>query len=66
MTTWQTEADAAAVADAACRLIGIAAREAIAEHGRFRLVLAGGGTPRAAYTRLAASSQSCLPRLNIR
>ncbi|MGB5468222.1 MAG: 6-phosphogluconolactonase [Sedimenticolaceae bacterium] len=58
MTTWQTEVDAAAVADTACRLIGVAARQAIAERGRFRLVLAGGGTPRAAYTRLAASSQS--------
>ena len=58
MTTWQTEVDAAAVADAACRLIGIAARRAIAERGRFRLVLAGGGTPRPAYTRLPTSSQS--------
>lgn len=57
MTDWQIEADAAAVADAACRLIGMAARAAIADHGRFRLVLAGGGTPRAAYERLAVSDQ---------
>ncbi len=56
-TNWQLEPDAAGVADAACRLISIAAREAIAERGRFRLVLAGGGTPSATYERLAASSQ---------
>ncbi|MCB1792539.1 MAG: 6-phosphogluconolactonase [Gammaproteobacteria bacterium] len=55
--TWQTEIDAAAVADAACRLIGIAARNAIAEHGKFRLVLAGGSTPKATYERLANSDQ---------
>ena len=35
--------------DAACRLIGIAARDAIAERGGFRLVLAGGSTPMATY-----------------
>jgi len=57
MAQWQTEADAAAVADAACRLIGIAARNAIAERNRFRLVLAGGSTPLATYQRLAASDQ---------
>ncbi len=57
MTEWRTEADAAAVADAACRLIGIAARNAIAQRRRFRLVLAGGGTPLATYRRLAASDQ---------
>ena len=55
---WQIEADAAAVADAACRLIGIAARDAIAERGRFRLVLAGGATPMATYRRLASSDQN--------
>jgi 6-phosphogluconolactonase len=54
---WQTEADAAAVADTACRLIGIAARNAIRERGRFRLVLAGGSTPLAMYRRLAVSGQ---------
>ncbi|MCB1803116.1 MAG: 6-phosphogluconolactonase [Gammaproteobacteria bacterium] len=55
--TWQTETDAAAVADAACRLIGIAARNAIAERGEFRIVLAGGSTPQATYERLAGSDQ---------
>lgn len=54
---WQTEADAASVADAACRLIGIAARAAIREHGEFRLVLAGGSSPLAMYRRLAVSDQ---------
>jgi 6-phosphogluconolactonase len=58
MNEWQIEADAAAVADAACRLIGMAARAAIADHDSFRLVLAGGGTPQAAYERLAASDQA--------
>jgi len=57
MAEWRTEADAAAVADAACRLIGIAARSAIAERKKFRLVLAGGGTPLATYRRLANSDQ---------
>ncbi len=57
MAEWQTEVDAAAVADAACRLIGMAARNAIADHGKFRLVLAGGSTPMATYERLAASGQ---------
>lgn len=58
MNRWQAEPDAAAVADAACRLIGMAARQAIADHGRFRLVLAGGSTPRATYQRLANSDQN--------
>lgn len=57
MTSWQSETDAASVADAACRLIGVAAREAIAARGRFRLVLAGGGTPHDTYRRLADSTQ---------
>lgn len=57
MVEWRTEVDAATVADAACRLIGIAARRAIAERGKFRLVLAGGSTPLAAYRRLAHSDQ---------
>jgi len=54
---WQTEADAAAVADTACRLIGVAARQAIRERGRFRLVLSGGSTPMEMYRRLAVSTQ---------
>jgi 6-phosphogluconolactonase len=57
MIEWRTEADAATVADFACRLIGMAARKAIAERGRFRLVLAGGSTPLSVYQRLAVSSQ---------
>ena len=36
----------------------MAARRAIAEHGKFRLVLAGGSTPQAAYQRLASSDQA--------
>ena len=57
MAEWRTEADAAAVADAACRMIGIAARSAIGERKKFRLVLAGGSTPLATYRRLANSDQ---------
>lgn len=45
--------DAEAVAAEACRLIAEAAREAISERGVFRLVLAGGNTPRRAYELLA-------------
>jgi 6-phosphogluconolactonase len=56
-TQWQTEPDAASVADAACRAIGLAARAAIGERGRFRLVLAGGSTPLETYRRLADSDQ---------
>ncbi|MDJ0738802.1 MAG: 6-phosphogluconolactonase [Gammaproteobacteria bacterium] len=54
---WQLEPDAASVADTACRLIGMAARDAIAARGRFHLVLAGGSTPQATYQRLANSDQ---------
>lgn len=57
MTNWQVEADPAAVAEAACRHIAMAAGKAIAARGRFRLVLAGGQTPLAAYRRLALSDQ---------
>lgn len=57
VTNWQVEADPAAVAVAACRYIAVAARRAIAARGRFRLVLAGGQTPLAAYRRLARSDQ---------
>jgi 6-phosphogluconolactonase len=57
MAEWRTEADAATVTDFACRLIGMAASKAIAKHGRFRLVLAGGSTPLSVYRRLAVSSQ---------
>jgi 6-phosphogluconolactonase len=54
---WRTEADAAAVADTACRLIDIAARKSIAKRSRFRLVLAGGSTPLSVYRQLAVSDQ---------
>jgi 6-phosphogluconolactonase len=54
---WQVEADAAAVADAACHRIARAAADAIAEREAFHLVLAGGRTPLAAYRRLASSEQ---------
>jgi 6-phosphogluconolactonase len=57
LATWQSEPDAASVADTACRLIGVAAKQAIAERGRFRLVLAGGSTPLDTYRRLAHSDQ---------
>src|SRR5215475_9875825 len=43
-----------ALAETASRLIAEAAGEAIADHGRFTIALAGGETPRATYMRLAA------------
>ena len=46
--------DAPALADAAARAIADAAVAAVADHGRFTFVLAGGGTPRDTYMRLAA------------
>jgi len=46
--------DGPALADAAARAIAEAAVAAVAEHGRFTFVLAGGGTPRDTYMRLAA------------
>ncbi len=49
--------DSEAVARAACRLIATAAREAIRERFVFRLVLAGGKTPRRAYELLAETAQ---------
>lgn len=53
--------DKAAVAQAAADAILTAADEAIERHGRFRLCLAGGTTPTAAYTLLAdaAADWSC-------
>ncbi len=50
---WRLLADANAVALAAARLIAEAAAEAVAQRGRFRLVLAGGRAPEAAYRLLA-------------
>ena len=46
--------DAPALAEAAARAIAKAAVAAVAEHGRFTFVLAGGATPRDTYMRLAA------------
>jgi 6-phosphogluconolactonase len=54
---WTVLADPAAVAAAACERIARSAAQAISEHGRFRLVLAGGRTPKAAYTQLCDSDQ---------
>ena len=46
---------AAALVDAAARRVVRAAREAVAARGRFLLALAGGGTPRPVYERLASA-----------
>lgn len=54
---WQILPDAPAVAERAAALIGQSAREAIAQRGRFSLVLAGGGTPEATYRLLAGTAQ---------
>ena len=51
-TRWHRFDSADAVAQAAAARIYSAAEEAIAERGRFRVVLAGGTTPKAAYTLL--------------
>jgi 6-phosphogluconolactonase len=52
---WQYLPDEDAVAAAATALILSAADAAIAAHGKFRLVLAGGTTPQKVYRQLAAS-----------
>lgn len=49
--------NAAAVAQQACELIAAQARQAIRERGVFRLVMAGGGTPKQAYALLAQTPQ---------
>ena len=48
---------AAALAELAAGRLADAARAAVAARGRFSLALAGGGTPRDTYTRLAASRE---------
>jgi 6-phosphogluconolactonase len=53
---WQYLPDADAVAAAATALILSAADAAVAAHGEFRLVLAGGTTPQKVYHQLAASA----------
>ena len=50
---WHTLETADQVAQAACQQILIAAEQAIADHGNFKLVLAGGGTPEKVYRLLA-------------
>jgi 6-phosphogluconolactonase len=54
---WTRLVDPAAVAAAVCERITASAARAIAGHGRFRLVLAGGRTPKAAYALLRESDQ---------
>lgn len=49
--------DAEAVAKQACKLIGEMAQQAIRERGVFRLVMAGGGTPKRTYELLAQTPQ---------
>ncbi|HYN42002.1 MAG TPA: 6-phosphogluconolactonase, partial [Thermoanaerobaculia bacterium] len=46
---------AAALAEGTAELFALRAAEAVEERGRFRVALAGGTTPLAAYRRLAAS-----------
>jgi 6-phosphogluconolactonase len=54
---WTVLAAPAAVAAAACERIAASAAHAITERGRFRLVLAGGRTPKAAYEQLRETDQ---------
>jgi len=53
---WHTLETAEQVAEAACRQILNTAKSAISEHGKFKLVLAGGGTPEKVYRLLAESN----------
>ena len=55
-TNWLCPGDAEAVATHAAAFILQAARDAIHEHGSFRLVLAGGTTPQRVYRLLAQAS----------
>jgi 6-phosphogluconolactonase len=48
-TRWHLYANADALHARAARIIARAAHEAVAEHGAFHVVLAGGGTPQAVY-----------------
>lgn len=54
-------ADAEALSRAAVEEIAKCAQESIAALGRFTLVLSGGNTPRAIYSRLAAEKKDSLP-----
>lgn len=73
---WEVVPDAAAVAAAAARRVALSAVAAIARHGRFRLVLAGGQTPAGCYARLRDADcdwsrweiffgdERCVPRMD--
>jgi len=52
---WHYLETAEQVAEAACQQILNAAKSAISERGKFKLVLAGGGTPEKVYRLLAES-----------
>jgi 6-phosphogluconolactonase len=52
-TRWHVHSDNAAWLDAVLAYIDEAERQALAEHGSFHIVLAGGGTPRLVYGALA-------------
>lgn len=54
---WHCLENSDQVAEAACKEILVAAKSAIAERGKFKLVLAGGSTPEKVY-RLLAKSES--------
>ena len=54
-TEWLQVADAEAIASRAAAIILQAAQAAIAAHGEFRIVLAGGSTPTQVYRRLASA-----------
>jgi 6-phosphogluconolactonase len=57
----RVEADADALSRAAVQEIARCAQDAISARGRFTLVLSGGNTPRAIYSRLAAEKKDSLP-----
>ena len=54
-TRWQVHPDTGALVNAAREYILATAEQAIRQHGVYRLVLAGGGTPQAVYRELAAA-----------
>jgi 6-phosphogluconolactonase len=47
--------------EAAAELVASAAKEAVAERGRFTIALSGGSTPKSLYTLLATNARSSLP-----
>lgn len=57
MTQWYPVNGTESLALAACDRIGTMARQAIAQRGRFSLVLAGGSTPRHTYELLCSTEQ---------